>query len=290
MTSRVSTEAPDDIERAHLRDPRDTRFTVCRYAPSTDLATLVRRYWLPVWDVPEGERSPQRVLQYPVCLVVVSNTYARFYGPTSALSTTALEGTGWAVGVMLQPAAGLLVTGRPVRELTDRVVDLGAVPSLDPTRLVAGVRAAMTDAPTDPVSHTAGVEAMAAPLRAVLPVDDEGRLVNDIVDLIESTADLLRVDDLCARLDIGERALQRLLLRRVGLGPKWLIRRRRLHEAAEGLRHDRALATVAADLGYADQAHLTRDFRRSTGLTPGEFAARFRAGLPPAPQPPSAPR
>jgi AraC-like DNA-binding protein len=32
---------------------------------------------------------------------------------------------------------------------------------------------------------------------------------------------------------------------------------------------------VAADLGYADQPHLTRDFARVTGMTPGQFAARY---------------
>ena len=42
-----------------------------------------------------------------------------------------------------------------------------------------------------------------------------------------------------------------------------------------GLAADATLAVIAAELGYADEAHLVRDFRTVTGMTPGRFAARF---------------
>lgn len=45
------------------------------------------------------------MLQYPVCLIVVSSDYARFYGVRTGLWTVELSGDGWAVGTMLQPAA-----------------------------------------------------------------------------------------------------------------------------------------------------------------------------------------
>ena len=79
--------------------------------------------------MPEGRDSVQRVLQYPVCLVVVSDTYSRFYGVVSGLSHTVLTGRGWAVGLMLQPAAGHVMTGAPVRRMTDRFVDLSTLPT-----------------------------------------------------------------------------------------------------------------------------------------------------------------
>ncbi|NED59463.1 helix-turn-helix domain-containing protein, partial [Streptomyces sp. SID10244] len=47
-------------------------------------------------------------------------------------------------------------------------------------------------------------------------------------------------------------------------------------EAAERLRGSgTTLAMIAAELGYADEAHLVRDFRTVTGMTPGQFASRF---------------
>jgi AraC-like DNA-binding protein len=88
------------------------------------------------------------------------------------------------------------------------------------------------------------------------------------------------VDQLCAGTGLSERALQRLVSRRLGLTPKWLVQRRRLQEAAGRLRErTTTVAEVAAAPGYADQPHLTRDFARVTGMTPGGFAARY--GLPP---------
>jgi AraC-like DNA-binding protein len=113
-------------------------------------------------------------------------------------------------------------------------------------------------------------------LARFLPVDEEGRLIDRVVALVETRPDLTRVDQLCARTGLSERALQRLVHRRLGLTPKWLVQRRRLQEAAGRLRErSTTVAQVAAELGYADQPHLTRDFARVTGMTPGEFAARY---------------
>lgn len=269
---------PLDVdERAHLVDPVDRTWTIDRYAVPADLADVARRFWVPVWDVPPGQVSRHEVLQYPVCLLVVEAHAARVVGVTSGLSVTHLRGTGWAVGLMLQPAAGTLLTGEPADRWVDRAEDLATALGEPGGRLVTRVRAAMAPDPRDPAGRAAAIEAFADLLRADLPVDDEGLRVNRVVELVEHDPGLLRVEQLGAQAGLGERALQRLVRRRVGLSPKWLIQRRRLQEAAERLRDGRtSVADVAALLGYADQPHLTRDFRRVTGLTPGSFAARFR--------------
>lgn len=140
----------DTIGRAHLRDPHDASHVMYRYETTGPLAALVQRTWIPVWSVPPGQESVQRVLQYPVCLVVVTPEYARFYGVVSGLSTTTLTGEGWAVGVMLTPAAGALVAGGPVSAYTDRAVDVAEVLGDDGARLTARVRAAMAGDPHSP--------------------------------------------------------------------------------------------------------------------------------------------
>lgn len=290
MTSGERPAPIDPVERAHLRDTAGFSPPVHRYAPPRALERVVRRFWVPVWSIPPGERSVQRVLQYPVCLVVVAHDYAHLTGPTRGLGTKVLDGAGWAVGAMLQPSAGWHLLGGPVRDLVDDVRDLEAAESaalpaagVVPASVIRAIRAEMAPDPVDPARRARAVAALADALAAVPGPDPDGELADRIVAEVEHDPGLLRVSQVCERFALTERSLQRLLARRVGLGPKWLIQRRRLHEAAGRLRgHDDAgarrpaLARLATDLGYADQAHFSRDFATVTGTTPAAFAAEPR--------------
>ncbi len=272
------TDAPptplDKIERAHLKDPRDASHVMYRYQASPEFDGLLQRFWIPTWSVPPGLEAPQKVLQYPICLLVVSEEYARFYGVTSGLSTTTLSGDGWAVGVMCAPAAGFLIAKAPVAAFTDRYVNLFDVLGASGELLVNRVRDAMAADPDSPDGHRRAMAAYNDAVRPFLPVDPEGKLVNELVAFVETNSDVTRVAQVCAEFDLSERALQRLVHRRLGLTPKWLIQRRRLQEAAERLRgHSTTLGEVAAVLGYADQPHFIRDFSKVTSMTPGAFAA-----------------
>ena len=278
----------DPTERAHLRDAAGWAPPIFRYLPDPGLEGLVRRYWLPVWALPPGASTVQRVLQYPVCLLVVSHDYARMIGVQTGLGRQELTGAGWALGVMLQPAAGEMLLRRPVSTLTDAFVDLTEVPGVDGAAVVAGVRRLLAPDPTAEEAHRDAIEVVEEALLGLGAPDEEGLLVNRVVAFVEEHGDVQRVGQVCEEFGMGERALQRLTRRRIGLSPKWLVQRRRLHEAAERLRaHERVdLAAVAVELGYADQAHFTRDFRTVTGLTPGAFAAelRQRPGIGPGPR------
>jgi AraC-like DNA-binding protein len=269
----------DPIERAHLRDETGSTPPIYRYLPGPGAADTVRRYWVPVWSIPPGAVSRQRVLQYPVCLIVVTPAYARLGGPTRGLAVTELSGRGWAFGVMLQPAAGWYLTGGDVTGLVDSHRELARAGMVDGAGLTAMVREVMAPDPHSVTAHEHAIrlaERALSALRGHTPEDD---LVNRLIAWIEESPEVLRVSQVCERFGLGERALQRLTRRRVGLSPKWLIQRRRLHEAAGAMAGAAQidLAALAADLGYSDQAHFTRDFRTVTGMTPGRFAAQPRS-------------
>ncbi|NPD05883.1 helix-turn-helix transcriptional regulator [Nocardioides sp. zg-1308] len=270
MTGQVPLQPVDPVDRAHLTGLSRPSPPIHRYAPSAHLAHLVERYWIPVWSL--AEPSTQSTLQHPVCLVVVSNTYARFYGVARGRSSVTLEGDGWAVGTMLAPAAGRLVLGRSVAEVTDTWIDLSEVLPDDHAGLVDRVRAAMADEPGSPVAHAAAIAATEDWLTTLLPVDAQGLQVNRLVAWLREHPEATRVGDLAREAGLSERSLQRLVEQRLGLAPKWLVQRRRLHDAVLALKTgDGALADMAADLGYTDQAHFTHDFRTVTGMTPGEY-------------------
>lgn len=267
-------------EPAHLLDPAHrAAIRMTRPDAPPELDGLVRRFWIPVWQVPDGQVYTQRVLQYPVCLLVITADYARFYGPSSGLASTPLRGAGWAAGVMFEPAAGSLITGGPVSRWTDTHIELADLLG-DPGRALAEqIRTIMTADPAAPQAQSDAVDRYLDFLRRYLPVDQQGRTVNEIVAHIEDNPEISRVADVCAHFGIGERSLQRLTRHRIGLSPKWLVRRRRLQDAAWRLRTGATtVAAVAADLGYADEAHLSHDFRRVTGMTPGAFAAHYADG------------
>lgn len=262
----------DPVDRAHLTGLSRPSPPIARYPAAPHLAALVQRYWIPTWSL--AEPQTQSTLQHPVCLIVVSNTYQRFYGVARGRSTVQLEGTGWAVGVMLQPAAGRLLYGGSIAPLTDTYTDLETVAGFDSRRLVAEIRTAMAEPndPSDPASHRRAITAIEERLTGHLPVDEQGVLVNSLVDWLRDHPEVTRVAELAAFTGLSERALQRLVKQRLGLSPKWLIQRRRLHDAVEALKAGpTSLADLAADLGYTDQAHFTHDFRTVTGTTPGRY-------------------
>jgi AraC-like DNA-binding protein len=88
-----------------------------------------------------------------------------------------------------------------------------------------------------------------------------------------------RVGDLAGALGRGPRRLERLFREHVGLAPKTLLRVVRLQGVLRAVREGRltSWALAAAEAGYADQAHLTREFRDLAGCTPTDYAREQHA-------------
>ena len=107
------------------------------------------------------------------------------------------------------------------------------------------------------------------------PLDPGAQLVQEVIDSMLSPVHDATVAELAGRHGVVPRTLQRLFRRYVGVGPKWVLQRYRMHEAAERMlvNPDIDLARLALDLGYADQAHFGNDFHARTGRTPAAYLA-----------------
>src|SRR5262249_3970109 len=116
-------------------------------------------------------------------------------------------------------------------------------------------------------------------LRERLPAPDAHAVrVTGIVYAVAADRDVLTVEDLVDRYQMNKRTLQRLFSKYVGVSPKWVIQRYRLHEAAGRLSShgDVSQSALAADLGYSDQAHFVRDFKALVGTSPAAYAKQAR--------------
>lgn len=240
-----------------------------RLPPGADLEHAVRWFWIPEWQLPDGVESRQEILPFPACNLVVEADGVSVTGPPTQRSERVLSGSGWAVGALLRPAAVPALIPNPA-ELRD------ALRPVEGPDLHASVAAAMSD-PEMPgaARRERAVEAMSRWILARVPrPDGDGVLANALAEALADPR-IVRVDQLADRLHVSVRTIQRLAERFFGLSPHSMIRRRRLQEAAERLREDAGLriSELASELGYADHAHFTSDFKAALGLAPSDYRA-----------------
>ena len=185
-------------------------------------------------------------------------------GPdTGPVPTTMTAGTVM-LGVRFRPSAGGPALGIPLSELRDQRVDLA---DLRPSH--ARRRSAALDADT--------AAALALDVTAALVADGApDPAVTQAARLLQNPQ--ARAEDVAAGIGLSMRQLRRRCHAAVGYGPKTLQRvlrfRRfvsRIDASPDG--PDRLdLAAIAAEAGYADQAHLTRECGKLSGLTPAALA------------------
>ncbi|MFI2783500.1 DUF6597 domain-containing transcriptional factor [Streptomyces sp. ALB3] len=271
--TRGIVDAPDLFARVRfrLRDP----------APA--LRPHLEHYWLIDWDLTEPYTS--HVVPHPSVHLVFQRLesggetdragVAEVHGIVRGLFSRRLEGRGRVCGVKFRAGAFRpFAPHRPVSEWTGRRVPADealAAPGYGPS--AAGTVRAVLD-PADEDTRVAALDAYLLPL--VPPPDRQAELATELAELARTDRSLLRVDALAREGGLSVRSLQRLFSTCVGVGPKWVILRHRIHEALQraGTDPDPDWAELAADLGYSDQAHLVRDFTATVGVPPTAFAQR----------------
>lgn len=243
------------------------QFTHARRAPSPTLAELVEHYWHVAWDLHGLPAQQQETLPHPNVQFVVERGWTGIYGIHTGRFVHQLEARGQAFGIKFKAGGFFPFYGAAVSLLQDG--------SLDPSR-VFGDDAAHFEAN---ILAETDIEAMALIAERLLlahlpPIDPNVARVSALVARIANDHSLMSVERLVEQTGLTKRTLQRLFNHYVGIGPKWVINRYRLHEAIAQLQAGTPVlwADLALQLGYFDQAHFIRDFRKLVGRPPAEYA------------------
>jgi AraC-like DNA-binding protein len=250
------------------------QFELQLLGPPADLEPMIEHHWLVSWDLPDGRIHTSEVLPHPSVHLVLEPAGAAVYGVNRSRYARQLSGTGWAVGTKFRPGGFRPFASGAVSALTDRVLELEELFGADGTRLEQPCLA--LPRPADALGH---VQAF---LRARLTAADAGdpnlRLVRELADSMAMAPPGARVAEIAAGHDVSVRTVQRLFSEYVGVGPKWVLQRYRLHEALAQLHAgtDTDWSRFALGLGYYDQAHFIRDFRALVGRTPVQYERERR--------------
>ncbi len=252
-----------------ILDPRaaEAMFRLSLHPPAPDLTFFVEHYWVVTWDLQGHEPYLAEVLPHPCVHLVIEKDKSRVVGVVRGRFSQLLTDKGRVFGVKFRPGAFYPFIMSPVSAFTDLSISLRTAFGMEGAALPEAILALEHEGEMVDCAETF--------LRARRPERDETvGVITEIIDLIIADRDITTVDGLVGRLNLNRRTLQRLFSRYVGVGPKWVIKRYRLHEAAEHVAAGDVVdwPALALDLGYFDQAHFIKDFKAIIGRPPADYA------------------
>jgi AraC-like DNA-binding protein len=261
--------------RGMLRRPlRAGKMRHARKRPAADLAEWIAHYWMIRWDLRGCEPQLAESVPHPNVHVIFEPAASVVAGVQTHMFKRTLEGQSQVFGVKFKPGGFRPFLGYAVSKLANRTVPVARIFGKDVQALQSIV---LSDG-----SENEKVEAANAFFHQRMPEPDTTvALAAQLVEQILQDREIKTVDDLVERTSIGKRSLQRLFSEYVGVSPKWVIRRYRLHELIERFRPggEPDWPQLALELGYFDQAHLINDFRSITGYSPTEYQKLIQRGM-----------
>ncbi|CAM2836703.1 AraC family transcriptional regulator [Skermania piniformis] len=245
------------------------------------IADWVENYWRLRWDLPDGVVYRSSTLPHPSCTLSVERGVTRSEVGADPVVLTGVvrhrfevpaRGRSWVFAVKFRPGGLAAFAGLDAARLTDRVVPARGL-------LPASVVTACANL-DETVADECCVTRLDAALTAARPPtsggDTDYRQLLGVIDDMLADRTLLRVGQIEQRHDIAARRLQRMFARYVGVGPKWVLARYRMHDAVRELDggYTGTIADLATRYGWYDQAHFARAFTDLVGAAPGDYRDR----------------
>jgi AraC-like DNA-binding protein len=261
------------------------------HAPAPHLRSVIEIYFFYDVRLPAGMTVADRLLgerpniKFLIEGATQTSTYKRnFQSSRNAIAfghnthpiSARLTGAARLFGMGITTTGWSTLFDMPLSELTDCGVELSALIGNEAECVFDTLCACTDDLEMVRVMDTFWTKRLAARERRLCP------MIRAIEDMVAGRP-MRRADELASAVDMSLRNLQRLTADHFGLTPKQLLRRQRF------IRTARAMRTLSGtDLDdwlaedFTDASHLTREFHRFAGETPGQFVARARPIFEPA--------
>jgi AraC-like DNA-binding protein len=239
-----------------------------RIAPDQAIADVVEQHWIVTWDRRGEEPARREVLPDPCVNLAIEPGGCFLHGVGSGHDVRLLEDHGMVIGTKFRPGGFSGFGPESVSDLSGRALSMPE--AFGPAGV--GLDAALAAAPD--ISATLAV--VTDFLRRGRPTPDPNReLARRIAAAMRDAGRDASGGRIAADFAVSTRTLQRLFLRHVGASPKDVLQRFRRQQAVDLLAEPGgpSHARIAAELGYAHQSHLTRDFRATLGRTPSALAS-----------------
>ncbi len=252
------------------------------HAPHPELVRYIECYWSVVCRLSPGATQAERVLP-DGCMDILFNLgdpprrQRGAHGSPTVIGsmTRAVEveydGRMELVGVRFRPGGATPWLDVPASELTDQVVGLEELWGAEAGATHERLRAAGAVARVNLLDEIL-IERLPGTAN---PADERVLRASEAIAAHDGG---LAVERLADATGLGRRQLERRFLACVGVPPKTASRIARFRAVVSRMHADPAteLSRLALEAGYADQAHMNRDFRALAGVAPGAYVAELR--------------
>ena len=250
-----------------------------RFAPDKELESTIECYWI----VNDDDTTPRQQKIVPDGFTEIIFHFAdpyriRLYDEWELQSECLLAGqirkhfflenTGRSdiVGIKLKPTALTHLFGLDMHQFTDKVVDLSTVSGTDFSE--TGRRLHETKDPAEKVSF---LNIHFKKLLSERPLRETA--VEKAIDIIFSKHGMMSVSEISRSAGVGERQLENLFKKYIGLSPKFFTRIIRFNYIFTLVQeNNQNWSGIVYDASFFDQSHFIRNFKDFTGENPSDYS------------------
>lgn len=243
----------------------DEHFELHCYKPSKDLEQFVAYFWIQRQkDTEKSSPKPLEICSGPNVYLFLTQEESFIHGTVAGEFQYNAFTPGVIAGAKFKPGGFYPFYKRPIVRLANKILPADMVFS----EITPQFTQTLLKQKDDIIINT--LEKVLINLRPVY--DKRIDTIDRILKIVEENPLTQNARDVARVFGRSERSLQLLFHHYVGVSLKWVIVRRRLLHTIHRVRssHD-SWTSAAAEAGYSNQSHFTREFRQTIGTSPSMY-------------------